>query len=549
MIRIKFDNGKILNIKENTTIKDLAQLSDKENLIVGGLINNDVESLNYKFNKDCDFSFVYLNTSLGKKIYEKTLLFILAVSSKKVFKDREISIGYSFGGGIFFEYKDESDLSEDDISLLKKTMSEFISKDFPIVKLKTTKEEMKESINKNIFLTNKELVDYLDDKSLLTLYELGDCYGYFYGDLLPSTGYLKVFDIKKYNHGAVLLGCDKSNPENIHEFYDNPKLFNEYEAFDKWLRDVNVTNIAALNKKIEKGECEELILASEARHEYLIAKAADKIITSKDEKRIILIAGPSSSGKTTTSKRLKTHLMARGLSPVAIGLDDYFLDRTLTPRDETGKPLYESIEAIDIPLFNEHLIRLIRGEEVETPIFDFKSGSRRKIGRKIKVDKHNPIIIEGIHGLNERLTLDIPESEKFKIYIAPLTVMGIDQYNRITTSKIRMLRRIVRDAHFRGNSALNTISMWEDVRAGEKVNIVPYREEADYIINSTLIYEIPVLKKYAVPLLKEIGHDNKYYYEAKHLLDFLSFFKDIESEELIPGVSLLKEFIGGSFYE
>ena len=549
MIRIKFDNKKILNIKEDTTISDLASLSDKKDLIVGGLVNNEVESLNYHFKENCDFSFVYLNTSLGKKIYEKTLLFLLAVSSKKIFRNREISIGYSIGGGIFFEYKDESDLSEDDIIKLKEKMKEFIDYNFPIVKLKTTKEEMKESINKNIFLTNKEVVDYLDDKSLLTLYELGDCYGYFYGDLLPSTGYLKVFDIIKYNHGAVLLGCDKRHPNKLHAFYDNPKLFKEYESFDKWLKDVNVTNIASLNKRIENRECEELILASEARHEYLIAKAADKIITSKDEKRIILISGPSSSGKTTTSKRLKTHLMARGLSPVTIGLDDYFLNRELTPRDEEGKPLYESIEAIDIPLFNEHLIRLIRGEEVSIPIFDFKTGHRRKTGRKIKVNEHNPIIIEGIHGLNERLTLDIPESKKFKIYIAPLTVMGIDQYNRITTSKIRMLRRIVRDAHFRGNSAYDTISMWEDVREGEKVNIIPYREEADYIINSTLIYEIPVLKKYALPLLSEIKHDNKYYYEAKHLIDFLSLFKDIQSEEFIPGVSLLKEFIGGSLYE
>ncbi|MCR2033742.1 nucleoside kinase [Anaerofustis stercorihominis] len=548
MIKLILDGRKNIEVKEGTTIEDIVHLSENHRLVVGGLVNNVVESLNYEFKKDCNFEFVYINSSLGKKIYEKTLLFLLAVSSKQVFKDREISIGYSLGGGIFFEYTDESDLSEEDIKKLKAEMKKIIEENYDINKLKATREDMKASIDKNIFLTNKELVDCLRD-GILTLYELGGAYGYFYGDLLPSTGYLKVFDIIKYNHGAILLGCDKTHPDKVHEFFDNPKLFEEYEEFDKWLKDVGVTNIASLNKKIENNEIEELILASEARHEYLIAKAADKIITSKDKKRIILIAGPSSSGKTTTSKRLQTHLMARGLSPVTIGLDDYFLNRDITPKDEDGKPMYECLEAIDVSLFNEHLLKLINGEEVEIPIFDFHTGTRKKFGRKIKVSENNPIIIEGIHGLNERLTVSVPDKDKFKIYICPFTVMGIDQYNRITTSKIRMLRRIVRDTHARSKKAIDTISMWEDVRSGEKVNIIPYREQADYIINSTLLYEIPILKKYAYPLLQEIGRDEKYYYEARHLLDFLSFFRTIEDEEYIPGVSILKEFIGGSFYE
>lgn len=548
MIKLILGGKKNIEVKEGTTIKDIASLSENHRFVVGGLVNNVVESLNYEFRKDSTFEFVYINSSLGKKIYEKTLLFLLAVSSKQVFKDREISIGYSLGGGIFFEYTDESDLSEEDIKKLKDEMKKIIEENYDINKLKTTREDMKASIDKNIFLTNKELVDCLRD-GILTLYELGGAYGYFYGDLLPSTGYLKVFDIIKYNHGAILLGCDKTHPDKVHEFFDNPKLFEEYEEFDKWLKDVGVTNIASLNKKIENNEIEELILASEARHEYLIAKAADKIITSKDKKRIILIAGPSSSGKTTTSKRLQTHLMARGLSPVTIGLDDYFLNRDITPKDEDGKPMYECLEAIDVSLFNEHLLKLINGEEVEIPIFDFHTGTRKKFGRKIKVSENNPIIIEGIHGLNERLTVSVPDKDKFKIYICPFTVMGIDQYNRITTSKIRMLRRIVRDTHARSKKAIDTISMWEDVRSGEKVNIIPYREQADYIINSTLLYEIPILKKYAYPLLQEIGRDEKYYYEARHLLDFLSFFRTIEDEEYIPGVSILKEFIGGSFYE
>jgi len=547
MIKVKIAD-EIIEVEKGTVINDIVPLSKDDKLVVGGLVDNEVESLNYEFEKDCSFDFVYITSSLGKKIYEKTLLFLLAVSSKQVFKDREISIGYSLGGGIFFEYTDESDLSYDDIKKLKGAMENIVSKNYPIVKLKTTREEMKASIDKNIFFTNKEIIDCLGD-GLFTLYELGGGYGYFYGNLLPSTGYLKVFDIIKYNHGGILLGCEKAHPDKVHEFYDNPKLFREYEEFDKWLKDVGVTNIRSLNKKIEDHKSEDLILASEARHEYLIAKAADKIITSKDKKKIILIAGPSSSGKTTTSKRLKTHLMARGLSPVTIGLDDYFLDRELTPRDEDGKPLYECLEAIDVSLFNEHLLKLIHGKEVEIPIFDFHTGKRKKYGRKISVDENNPIIIEGIHGLNEKLTMAIPDRDKFKIYISPFTVMGIDQYNRITTSKIRMLRRIVRDTHARSQKAINTIQMWEDVRAGEKVNIVPYREQADYIINTSLLYEIPVLKKYAYPLLKEIGKDEKYYYEAKNLLDFLSFFKTIEDEEFIPGISILKEFIGGSFYD
>lgn len=547
MINLTLNENKIIKVKRGTLIKELTEYANENSRVVGGLVNNDVKGLNYRLLEDASFEFIYITSSLGKSIYEKTLLFLLAASSKEVFKEREISIGHSLGGGMFFEYTDESEITMEDIVVLKEKMIEFVNGDYDINKLKTTKEVMKASINKNIFLTNKGLVEYLND-GVLTLYSLGSAYGYFYGDLLPSTGYLKVFDIIKYDHGAILLGCDRNNPDKLHEFYDDPKLYEEYKSFDKWLNDVGVPDIASLNRKIESGNIEELILVSEARHEYLISKASEKIIENEHKKKLILISGPSSSGKTTTSLRLRTHLIARGVHPVTIAMDDYFVDREHTPTDENGKPLYEDINAVDLKLFNDHLKRLINGEEVMTPIFDFTTGERSKEGRLLKLDEDTPIIVEGIHALNEELTKEIDEDDKFKIYICPFTVMNIDQYNRISDSKIRLLRRIIRDNRTRNKKAIETIKMWEDVEQGGRDNIIPFRKNADYIINSTLLYELPVIKKYAVPILKEITKDDKFYYEAKNLLGFISLFKEIEDESIIPPVSTLREFIGGSIY-
>lgn len=548
MINIKLKN-KVIKINHNTSILDIIDKSEKPNLVVGGLVDNEVKSLNYSFTKDVEFEFIYLDTLLGDKIYEKTLALLLTCASKKAL-EKEIVIKYSFGGGLYFEYLDSSVITKQDVKKLLSQIQHMIDLNLPIEKKKLDRNEVKSLLeDSKITLTNKDILDSLNIEKM-TLYKLHDVYGYFYGDLLPCTKYIFAYDIIKYKDGAVLLGVNRHNIPRIHDFYDNPKLYEEYENFDKWLQSIGATNISSLNKKISEGKSKEIILASEARYEFLLATLAKKIIYSKEKKKIILITGPSSSGKTTTSKRLKSHLLARGKEPITISIDDYFINRDKVPLDEkTGKPLFESIKSVDTKKFNEDILALLNGEEVSLPTYNFITGKREYNGNKIKINDNMPIIIEGIHAFTKELTKDIPDDLKFKVYICPFTVMNIDQYNRITTSKIRLLRRIVRDNRTRGHKAIDTINMWEDVRLGEKENIYPYRNEADFIFNATLLYEIPIFKKYAYPLLKEIPKTEKNYFEVLNLIDFLSFFKPLENEDAIPNTSVLREFIGGSVYE
>jgi uridine kinase len=365
--------------------------------------------------------------------------------------------------------------------------------------------------------------------------------------MTPRTGYLKCFGLKFYLPGFILRYPQKESPTTLPTFVEQRKLANVYYEFEHWGKVLEIEDVASLNTQINSGRTGELIRIAEALHEKKLAQLADEITKDRGRVRVILIAGPSSSGKTTFAQRLCIQLRVNGLRPIAIGTDDYFVDREHTPVDEKGEPDFEALEALDLELFNQHLIRLIQGEEVEIPIFNFQTGTREPKGEIISAKDDQPIIIEGIHGLNERLTSEIPKDRKFKIYISALTQLNVDNHNRIPTTDNRLLRRIVRDNQFRSHDAKATIRQWPSVRRGEERNIFPFQEDADAMFNSALAYELAILKRYAEPLLRAISKDDPEFPEAKRLLKFLSYILPMEDSD-VPLNSILREFIGASCF-
>ena len=384
------------------------------------------------------------------------------------------------------------------------------------------------------------------DLNQVKFYSLNGVRDFFYGLMVPSTGYIKYFELMKYRRGVLLRFPHPSDPNVIPEYEDEKKMYQAFGEQTKWDKLLDVNYVADLNDKIENGQYKELIQLSEALHEKKIAEIADMI--KKQHKRIILIAGPSSSGKTTFARRLCIQLKVNGLNPLYMGTDDYFVERENSPLDEHGEKDYENLRALDIHLFNDNMNDLLAGKEVDLPTFDFMTGHKVFGERITSIKPVQPIVIEGIHALNEKLTEYIPKEEKFKIYISPLTQLNIDAHNRIPTTDERMLRRMVRDNLYRGHNAQSTINSWPKVRAGEDVNIFPYNSEADVLFNSYHVYEIAVLKKYAEPLLRQITPEEPEYAEAIRMLKFLRFFKTIDDDHVIVNNSIIREFIGGSIF-
>ena len=545
-------NNKNIEIKKGTRLEDLVRYSRTEHLICGAYVNNIIKSLKYELNESMTkVEFIDITNEAGMRIYVSTLFLLFSRAAYMAFPYKKISINYSLGGGIFCQFTDGSVMEENDVRKIKRHMQKMIKEGYPILKHKIPWRDayvfMRE--HKISSTTDPELLLYLHAQNV-SLYEIDGFYGYFYSKVLSETSDVYLFDLIKYKPGCVILIPDRNDPNKIREFERQVKLHREFQEYEDWCMRLGVSDVVSLNKKIEDhNSITQLITVAEARHEQHIAEMAEQIYKERDSKRVILIAGPSSAGKTTTSKRLRTHLIARDLQPIAISLDNYFVDRKITPKDENGEYDFESIHAIDIEKFNHDLLKLMAGEEAEVPLFDFQEGKRLPVGQKLKVDPDSPIIIEGIHGLNEKLTEHIPKKNKYKIYVNDLTHLNIDQNNRIPTSDVRLLRRIVRDNTQRGHNALATISMWQSVKRGEERNIYPYSKEADFVFNSSLLYELAVLKKYAEPVLAQVSPDNIYYAEAKRLLDFLSFFRPIEDESAIYTNSILREFIGGNVFD
>ncbi len=537
-------DGEKLKIIEKSSIETIiaeSKIEDTKN-IMAVVIDNEIFDLNEQLDRDARIETVKINSELGNRIYRRSLYLVMTKAVYELFPDSILKIEISISNGIYCELENKSSLSKADLNKIKTRMQA----DHRIKKHRLNKTEVLEIIKNENCTFRGELIKQ-QDKDYYTLYELDGYYDYFYYNMVPSTSYLREFDLHLRIPGFVLLFPKFFSSKKVPKFKEQPKLANIFLEYERLGKILGVNNVVELNRVVEAKEYNELIRIAEALHEKKIAEIADRIKGGMPRNKIILIAGPTSSGKTTFTHRLSTQLKINGLRPVQVSVDNYFVDRQNTPLDNNGDPDFESIEAINLELFNEHLLKLIQGEEVELPKFNFEKGVRERSGKFLSLEEDQPILIEGIHGLNDRMTEVIPQDLKFKVYISALTQLNIDCHNRIPTTDTRLIRRIVRDYQYRGLSAADTLNLWQSVRKGEEKNIFPYQENADQMFNSALIYELSVLKNYVEPLLKQIDRTNKNYYQAQRLLEILSNFKAIPDAE-VPFTSILREFTGMSVF-
>lgn len=547
IINISLKGGTVIEVKKGITLEEIKDKVQTEYnaLIVAAKINNNLKELSFTVKEDSEIEFIDISTSIGQRIYQRSLSFVFIRAAMELLPECKVSVEHSLSKGLYCEIKYKRPINEDTVEAIEKRMKEIVKEDVKLIKKNISKDEAKKIFSKFNMDAKEKLLKYRD-KENINIYSCGWLKNYFYGYMVPSTGYLENFKLKFYLPGIIIQFPTKDQPNEIPEFKEQPKLAAILREAEVWGSILDVGYVANLNELIENDKYPELIRIAEALHEKKIAEIAD-MITQK-EKRVVLIAGPSSSGKTTFAQRLLIQLKVNGFNPITLSTDDYFVNREFTPRDKEGNYDFESLGAVDVEQFNEDLTKLIQGEEAHIPTFNFLTGTREYKGNKIKIHKDQPIIIEGIHGLNERLTKDVPDDKKFKIYISALTQLNIDNHNRIPTTDTRLVRRIVRDSKYRGHSAITTLKLWKSVRRGEERNIFPFQEAADIMFNSALVYELAVLKKYAEPLLKEIDDKEPGYAEAKRLLKFLSYFKSIDDDTRILQTSILKEFVGGSCF-
>lgn len=537
----------VIDVKQGTPVNQLLkdEIQKSKCKVIACKFNNEVKSLNYKINQNGKLELIDIKNKDGMRIYQRGLVYIISKAFSEIYPGALITINYQLTNAMFVTV-DNIKVTDDVIKNVDKRVKEIINQDIPIEKRFMTKEEAIKFYEKENTLKGRLQLD-LEEKKEVTLYYCENYYNYFYGVLPISTGFVEKYEIVKYHNGFLIRYPSSKNPYELQEFQDTPKLFATLEEYDELHKILNINTLYKLNSIIKQGKIQEYILLDEALHEKKIGAIADDILNRKNIK-LITIAGPSSSGKTTFAKRLELQLKINGLKPVTISVDNYFVEREETPLDEDGNYDFESIKAIDTKLLNSDLVKLLNGEEIQAPTFNFHTGHKEYKGNKMKLAQDEVLVMEGIHCLNDELTYLIPKEQKYKIYISALTVLNIDYYNRISTTDTRLIRRMVRDSQFRGYNAMHTLKMWPSVNRGEVNNIFKYQEEADVMFNSSLIYELSVLKKYAIPLLKVIDNTNPLYSEAKKLLAMLSYFEDIPDDE-IPTHSLLREFIGGGIFK
>lgn len=537
----------IRTFNEPVVLEQISKTSQNEGapLIVAALVNNKLRELFYEVNEDCKISWITLEHSDGIRIYQRTLSFLFIRAAMEVFRELHVNVRHSLSKGLYCDFDYHRELDENDILKIKIRMDEIIKKGEVIHKASVEVEEARTIFEDLEFRTKAKLLKYRSH-DFINIYTCGWIKNYFYGYMLPNVNYLKCFDVIKYDVGVILRHPTTAVPLTLPAFEEHKKLAQTFRESEAWGDIVSVGNVFELNDEIEKENYKELMILGEALHEKKVAQIADRI--TKANKKVILIAGPSSSGKTTFANRLRIQLKVNGFDPITLSTDDYFVDRQFTPVDENGNIDFESIDAVDVKQFNMDLAGLVAGKEVELPTFNFIEGCREYNGKMLQIHENQPVIIEGIHGLNEKLTNQIDGEHKFKIYISALTQLNIDDHNRIPTTDSRLIRRIVRDSKYRGHDAITTIKLWPSVRRGEEKNIFPFQEEADVIFNSALSFELAVLKKHAEPLLEAISESVNEYKEAKRLLKFLSYFESIDDDTLVPITSILKEFIGGSYF-
>lgn len=516
--------------------------------VLGAMVNNKLKELTYEIYKPKNVRFIDLTHPAGRRMYIRSLCFVLYKAVNDLYPGAGFRLEHSISNGLYCRLTDKNIvLSEENIANIKNRMQEIIAADLPFVR-----EEIETEKAIEIFESQglKEKTDVFKTRGNLytSVYRLGDNADYFYGFLVPSTGVLRVFDLVDFYRGMLLMSPKREEPLVAESQIKQEKMLKVFSEYKRWGKVLNISNIGDLNNYVAGNNISEMIKISEALHEKKISQIADKIRKKRKRTKLILISGPSSSGKTTFGKRLAIQLKVAGLKPVNLSLDNYFVNREHTPLDENGDYDFEALNALDVDLFNKNLVSLLAGEEVELPKFSFETGARYYDGEKLKISEKQVLVVEGIHALNPELTPLIANESKFRIYISALTSISIDGHNRIPSTDNRLIRRIVRDYKYRNYSAADTIKRWPSVRRGEMKNIFPFQEEADVMFNSALPYELGVLKRYAEPILKEVQPNQPEYSEVNRLLKFFSYFLPICDDE-IPPTSLMREFLGGSTFD
>ena len=535
-------------IARGSTIEELYKQYAKQlpYTVLAAKVDNKIEGLDHRLSRECRVEFLDMRTQAANLIYQNSLILIYLKAIEDILGKADVDIENALNKGLYTEIKAAEPVTAKQVKEIEQRMHHIVEEDIPFVREELTKEE---DIARFEEMGCPEKIALLGENPRMKkvpFYSLAGYRDFFYGLMAPSTGYIRHFELRKYRRGVLMRFPQPSQPDKIPEYVDEKLLYKTFGEQNRWGKLMGIDYVSDLNRKIDEGKFTDLIQLSEALHERRIVEIADMI--TKGHKRIILIAGPSSSGKTTFARRLCIQLRVNGLEPLYMGTDDYFVEREHTPLDEYGEKNYEDLDAVDIQLFNSNMNDLLAGKTVDLPTFNFITGKKEYGKRITSIKSSQPIVIEGIHALNEALTSELPEEEKFKIYISPLTQLNIDSHNRIVTTDHRMIRRMVRDYKYRGHSAQSTISSWPKVRAGEDKNIFPFSNEADVLFNSVHLYEICVLKKYAVPLLEAITPEEPEYGDAVRMLNFLRFFKTVEDDSAIVNNSILREFIGGSVF-
>lgn len=545
----KNNNSKIL-VPFGSTMKEVSKFAGvkTEFPILGAYVNNKVQNISYKVFMPKTVEFIDINNPNGRRMYALSLMFVLYKAVKDVFPKGDLHIHHSMARGYYSEIKNIGALDEERVMLIKDKMNELIESDIPFLN-KTIKTEEAVDIFRRVGLESKAKLVETSKRLFVDIDSLDGTINHFYSPLVPSTSYLKVFDLIQYDKGLLLVMPSKKDPNKIINGRNKQsKMFTVFQEYEEWSRILGTSYVSELNEIVKANEYNKLIQVSEALHEKRYSQIADHIFKKRAEIKIVFLAGPSSSGKTTSCRRLATQLSVLGFRPIQLSLDDYFLDRELTPRKADGEYDFESIDAIDVELFNTQMNDMLEGKEVSLPRFDFITGKKIYNGKTIKAQDNVIFIVEGIHALNPKLSEDIDRRNKYNIFVSALTQISIDKHNLISSSDNRLLRRLVRDFNYRGYSAIDTLSRWQSVRSGEEENIFPYQENADSIFNSSLLYEIGVLKTYAKPLLSEVPQNDVAYAEAKRMLRFLANFQTIDDKS-IPPTSIMREFLGGSSFE
>ena len=546
-IILTFKGGKTVQVQAGTLIQDILPYFDvNKDKILAVRVDNEICSLSQALETNAELEPVLTGTTDGASIYRRTLCFVLDVAAHKLFPTSLLLVGHSLGYGYYYTFADRDSISKEDIAKLQSEMENIVTADSIINQVKVSYKDAVSILEKQKMPETRRLLDY-QAKPIIRLNSLNGFYDIYVAPLLHSTGLLKVFDLMPYENGFLLRFPASFAPDSLPEFQDNKKLFNIYKRYKEWGKRQNVTTVASLNDLVYRRKTKDFINISETFLNKNIADIADKI-EQKGNVKVALLAGPSSSGKTTTSKKLAIQLKVLGYNPHVISLDNYYLGREKTPRDANGDYDYECLEALDVQQLNDNLVKLFRGETIQVPSYDFREGKQYFTGETLTMSEKDILIMEGIHGLNDKLTPLVPAENKFKVYLSALTQLNIDDHNRISTSDNRLIRRIVRDSQFRGKSAADTIKMWPSVQRGEKLHIFPFQQNADAMLNTAMDYELAVLKIYASPLLRCVTPCQREYSEASRLLNFLSNFYEI-APTYVPGQSIIREFIGGSEFK